>query len=148
MNTLTDFMQAIEDRLNEFTGPDLTLADVVIVRDDKPELDNLIEQKLAELGALILITTPAFTRAEESRGPVNQEIACEIGIGENPLTWRENANRPTCLALADFVIEKLQGYEITGFQPLAVIAGQSLEHKTRKIFEITLRSRRIVQKTS
>ena len=145
--TLKDFTAAIRARLETLTGAGAALEGVALLIEDAPELELKINAAIEETGALMLIGRASFSNKGDARHAAHQELRSEIAVGENPLLWRTNG-KPTCDQIADQVVGALQGFAITGFAPLEILDGHPVPDKERQLFEIIVRSSRIIQKTT
>lgn len=151
MATLSILFQGIFDRINTFS--DSALKDIVILKDDAPELESAINQALGEQGMLILIGQPNEENTGDVKmGKANMKVTCEIAVGENPLLWRDETEQTlgqkTCLDAAEFVISKLQGWEIAGFAKLRVSSSRHVPDKNRQLRQINIETNRIIQQTT
>ncbi|HEV2207307.1 MAG TPA: hypothetical protein VG167_00915 [Verrucomicrobiae bacterium] len=147
MSNLGLYAAAIQARLQEKQGqPGYVLNDVVILTEDALELETQISKALGEVGMMILIGTPELDNTTAEKTVANMKVQSDLAVGEVPTLWRGDG-KPTCTEVTAEVIARLQGFRVSGFQPLAVLRGGSVPDKKRQIYSLTIGSQMIVHPT-
>lgn len=143
---LDEFQTAIVTRLQA----DTLVNTGVILQEDAADLTTAINNAIAQSGMVILVGQPSATNEDGKVGARQKGalmvLESEIGIGEDPTIWRDAADdKPHAKAFADAIVASLQGFQITGFQPLIVSDVKFITNAKRQLYNITVKSHAVVQ---
>jgi hypothetical protein len=148
MRNIADLTAAIETRLTTGFGsiaianPGTRLqgiSHVVILVEDAHDLETQINKALNELGMALVIGQPVLENTTPLSQRANFKVNTSIAIGENPLLWR-GEHKPFCLDVVQAVVQLLQGFPVTGFQPLRVQRADFIPDKKRQLYELPIES--------
>ena len=116
-----------------------SLAGAAVLVEDQHDLVNEISIALDKIGMLILIGSPNFDQHASEFSPVSVlKITLAIAIGEVPILWRVDQNKPKAQDAAVLLTQLLHNLKLPGFQNLKVTAARLVPDKQRKLYELTI----------
>ncbi|MEW6306181.1 MAG: hypothetical protein AB1705_22170 [Verrucomicrobiota bacterium] len=98
LSTLQSLIKARLESHAYFAGTEYSPArPISIISEDRHDIDNEIEQAIAQIGLAVVIKMPALKNLEPARLPANSVVEVLIRVGENVLVNRDENNATATL---------------------------------------------------
>jgi len=152
LQTFDDLTNGVNARVNQVLAamqlaiPAGNWNQIGVLVQDAHDVTTEIETAILKIGMLIMINMPSFRNQNLLATQINAKISFIVEVGEKPITWRNNPlTLPTAKTVAQTIARGLQGFNVTGFEPLRVVDGEfiNLSKDKRQVYSIHVETQQI-----